>query len=90
MAFESEYVMDGLGKSLYGMKHPLFNNIQIEKKFSNCIFSSESSIALVKKYLEPKERFFIMDGTFRITPHGIFNQVLVLYVRFGLKVLYFS
>lgn len=68
------------------MKYPLFNEIQIEKNFSNCIFSSQSSIALVNKYTEPHERFFVMDGTFRITPHGIFNQVLVIYVRFGLKV----
>lgn len=87
-AFESVNVMNGLGRSLYGKKHALFNHIQIRKNFSNCIFSSESSIALVKKYLEPEERFFVMDGTFRITPHGIYKQVLVLYVRFELKVRY--
>lgn len=85
-AFETEAVMNGLGKSLYRERKPLFNGIQIEKNFSNCFFSSSSSIELMKKYLEPNERFFIMDGTFRITPHNIFDQVLVIYVRFGLKV----
>lgn len=89
-AFENEYVMEGLGKSLYGERERLFNTMQIEQNFSNCIFSSPSSIALIKKYIDTNERFFIMDGTFRITPHGVFTQVLVIYVRFELKVLYFS
>lgn len=82
--------MKGLGLSLHGDKRPLFNDIQINEKFSNCIFSSHSSIELMEKYTEPDDRFFIMDGTFRITPHRIFNQVLVLYVRFGIKVIFFT
>lgn len=85
-AFENENVMDELGRSLYGMKHELFNDIQITKDYSNCIFSSKSSIDIVKKYIEQQDRFFIMDGTFRITPHGIFTQVLVIYVRYEFKV----
>lgn len=85
-AFKTEFVKEGLGKSLYGKRGALFNHIQIENNFSNCIFSSPSSIALIKKCMDTQERFFVMDGTFRITPNGIFNQVLVIYVRFGLKV----
>lgn len=85
-AFETESIKDGLGRSLYGQKRTLFKQIQIEKNFSNCIFASEASIALIEQNLDPSERFFIMDGTFRITPQGVFSQVLVLYIRFGLKV----
>lgn len=58
--------------------------------FSNCIFSSQSSIELMKKYTDADDRFFIMDGTFRVTPHRIFDQVLVIYVRFGIKVIILS
>lgn len=89
-AFQTESIMNGLGRSLYGLKRPLFNKIQIEKNYANCIFSSKASIDLLKKYIEPSKRFFIMDGTFRITPQAIFNQVLILYVRFGQKVYVFE
>lgn len=86
-AFANPTVMDGLGRSLYDKKHhPLFNEIQIHTNYANCIFSSAASIELMKKYLDVKERFFLMDGTFRITPNGIFNQVLILYIRIGTKV----
>lgn len=47
--FSKSEVMDDIGKSLYGAKGVLYNGIIIEKDFCNCFFSSEHSIALVKK-----------------------------------------
>lgn len=85
-AFEKPAILEGLGRSHYGKKEKFYNGVQIGKDFSNCIFSSPQSIALIKKYIDVSQRFFLMDATFRITPNGIFNQVLVIYVRFGLKV----
>lgn len=90
LAFQNQNVMDSLGTSLYGQRGLLFNTIQIHENFSNCIFSSPSSIALVKRNFDIQERFFVMDGTFAITPRGIFNQVLVVNVRFELKVMSFT
>lgn len=84
-AFEKEVIMTNLGKSLHFERDDFFNGIIIEENFCNCIFSSSKSIELIKNIPE-KDRFFLMDGTFRITPHGTFEQVLILHAQYGTKV----
>lgn len=84
--FKNENVFRDLGLSKFHEHGVLYNGIKIEKDYCNCFFSSEKSIKLVKENLEPNERFFIMDATFRITPHGEFQQVLIIHVQFGIKV----
>lgn len=86
LAFNDPNLRNDLGCSLFGRREALYNDIIIEKDFTNCIFSSAKSIALVKEFIEPYKRFFVMDATFRVTPIGDFDQVLVLYVQFGIKV----
>lgn len=80
-------VLRDLGTSLHRDKGPLYNTTLIEDDFSNCIFSSAKSISLVKEHLEVHERFFLMDATFRITLRGVFQQVLVIYIKFQSKVI---
>lgn len=82
--FAKEEIYNDLGQSLAG--GAIYNGIQIEDNFSNCIFSSPHSILLAKESLEPHERFFLMDGTFRVTPRGEFQQVLIIYIKYGIKV----
>lgn len=84
--FEKPHIIENLGTSLHSEKGQIYNTIQIEESFCNCIFSSPKSISLLKQNLEPQERFFMMDGTFRITPRGLFQQVLIIYVQYGIKV----
>lgn len=86
MEFEKPEVFEDLGRSKFREHGILFNEIDIQENFTNCTFSSAKSIQLVKDNLEPQERFFIMDGTFRIAPHGIFQQVLIIHVVYVLKV----
>lgn len=84
LEFQKPEIFNDLGQSLAG--GIIYNGIQIEEGFSNCIFSSPQSILLVKESLEPEERFFLMDATFRITPRGEFQQVLIIYIKYGIKV----
>lgn len=84
--FNKPEIMEGLGTSLHHEKGPIYNGIQITDKFTNCIFFSPKSITLITHNMEPHERSLLMDGTFRITPRGIFSQLLVIYVQFGIKV----
>lgn len=86
LEFEKSDVLRDLGTSKHRDKGPFYNTTQIENNYSNCIFSSAKSIELAKEHLEVHERFFSMDATFRITPRGIFQQVLVIYIHFGSKV----
>lgn len=84
--FSKPEILNCLGKSLYNESGNIYNGIQIETGYSNCIFSSPYAISLVKEKLEIHERFFLMDATFRITPRGAFQQVLIIYIKFGIKV----
>lgn len=68
-------------------KIQFFNDVIITDQFENCVFSSNACVSMIKEYVEVKERFFIVDGTFRITPKGVWQQVLILHVNFGMKVI---
>lgn len=85
-AFQNENTLNQLGFSLLKDRGPLFNDVVITKHFENCIFSSAETINLVLKNIPESERFFILDATFRITPKGEWQQVLILHVNFGIKV----
>lgn len=84
VAFTRREVFSDLGISRAG--GTIYNGVQIEDGFSNCIFSSPQSILLAKQNLETDERFFLMDVTFRVTPREEFQQVLIIYIKYGIKV----
>lgn len=84
--FKKENVLKDYGFSILKDHGKLLNDVIITEKFENCIFSSEKSISLIKENVPEEKRFFILDGTFYITPKGVWQQVLILYAIFGLKV----
>lgn len=88
LEFLKPNIMDDLGHSKHRERGRFFNDVLIESEYTNCIFSSAKSISLILENVPEKERFFLMDGTFRITPQGVFQQVLILQAQFGIKVNY--
>lgn len=85
-AFKKSDIFETLGKSLYRGRGTFYNCSQITENYENCIFSSPRSIQLIKENVDEKDRFFLMDATFSITPRGSFQQVLIIYAQFGPKV----
>lgn len=85
--FQKPDVLSDLGISKHRERGQFFNELQINERFTNCIFSSAKAISLVLENVKEEDRFFLMDGTFRITPRGIFEQVLILHIQFGIKVI---
>lgn len=83
--FQKENIFNGLGRSLYMDRGVLFNTVQMANGFENCIFSSANSISLIKDNIDIKDRFFVMDATFRVSPRGKFKQLLILHIRIGKK-----
>lgn len=69
-----------------GKLQKLLNDVVITDKFENCIFSSSESLSLIRDFTEEEQRFFVLDGTFRITPKGVWQQILILHINFGMKV----
>lgn len=87
MAFEKPEIMADLGTSLHREHGKIYNYVHNEEEFSYCIFSSPKSIQLITHNLDEEERFFLIDGTFRMTPmNNIFQQVLIIHAQFGIKV----
>lgn len=84
--FEKPHVSEQYGVSLLAEHGPFFYDVIITDNFENCIFASSKSIELVLHNTNEVERFFVLDGTFRITPNGIWQQVLILHISFGHKV----
>lgn len=84
--FNKPNVYQNLGLSLHHERGTFFNTMQITDTFENCIFSSSKSISLILENTTESSRFFLMDGTFRVTPRGIFQQVLILHFQYGIKV----
>lgn len=88
--FQRPQVLADLGTSRQREHGRFFNEIHISEKFTNCFFSSSKIISLILNNVKEEDRFFLMDGTFRITPNGIFQQVLIIHSQFGTKVTHFT
>lgn len=86
-AFNDPVILKDLGTSLHKEKGLIYNHTHEERDFAYTVFSSPKSIQLILNNLEPEERFYLVDGTFRITPmSGVFKQVLIIHAQFGIKV----
>lgn len=86
-AFENPAIMNDLGTSLHRERGNLYNYTHEENDFSYTIFSSPKSIQLITDNLDESERFYLIDGTFKITPMcNVFQQVLIIHAQFGIKV----
>lgn len=84
--FEKEQILKDYGFSLLQERGRLFNDVIITDQYENVIFSSAKCIALIVENVPQNKRFFIVDGTFRITPKGVWQQTLILHAYFGEKV----
>lgn len=49
-------------------------------EFSYCVFASEDIVKIIEKNIKDMERKTLFaDGTFKICPKGLFNQVLIMF-----------
>lgn len=74
--FQKADIFENLCLSRHRDRGIFFNTAQIINDFENRIFSSAKSISLIKENI---------DATFRVSPQGIFNQLLVIHVQYGKK-----
>lgn len=84
--FQKEELFENLGRSKQRFHGVLFNTVQITDRYENCIFSSPFALELIKENISNvKDRFFVMDATFRVTPQGNFQQLLIIHAFIGKK-----
>lgn len=57
----------------------------VTKRYSFHLFASFAVINFIKKNISPHQRFYMMDGTFRVIPKK-FNQLLIISIEYKNKV----
>lgn len=80
--FKKEYVLQN-----YGMTHRqnsddqtlFFKSAQQSGDAAFCVFASDDVINAFLQHQSDDKRKIYADGTFKITPIGIFKQVLIIY-----------
>lgn len=80
-------ILQDLGISLHRDHGMLFRHLHKGDDYSYCVFASPRSIELIQNNIEQKDRFFLIDATFRITPMcNVFKQSLIIHAQYGIKV----
>lgn len=81
-AYKEKFVKDNYGLTIRpDGKGTMFYKHAFEcSDFSYCVFGSDEVIEAALK-VEPENRKIYMDGTFRVCPMGIFEQLLIIYVN---------
>lgn len=95
-AFEKPDVAESIGSSKHSSDVPFYvgcheeKNKKEEHSYAFCVFKSQSTIDLMHKHLpHVKDRDILMDATFKCCPYGPFKQLLILYIRYQDKVIFF-
>lgn len=65
---------------------PFFKACIEDGNSSFCIFVSEHCFQIIDDNILEGNRRFLIDGTFKIVPHGCFKQLLIIYVEYVEKV----
>lgn len=79
--YEAVWTQFGLTKDEDNPRH-FFTACIKEENNSFCLFSSLKSIELIKENIQPSQRTYLMDATFKIVPHGCFKQLLIIYIAY--------
>lgn len=72
----AEFVRTRDGKDL------LYIDTVIEEKYSFTVFASKKVIDLVEEYINPEQRNYLMDGTFRVVP-AMFYQLFIISIEYA-------
>lgn len=77
---EKPDVYENYGQTM-NKAHRLFVGSEVKKNYAFHVFASYAVIDLIKEHISPNERFYLMDGTFKIVPRGC-NQLLIISIEY--------
>lgn len=67
--------------STLNKEHPFYVDSVVEDSYAFHVFASFAVINLIKKNIEPAQRRYLMDGTFKIVPRQ-FSQLLIISIEY--------
>lgn len=80
-AFNDSHIFNEYGLNMRRNK-PFYIGTVTELMYQFTLFASMDVISMIKLYINPEDRKYMMDGTFSIKPTGPYYQVLVIYIEF--------
>lgn len=82
--FCEEGIIKEFGYNLSNTERFYMNTVDVPGKYAFTIFGSIDSINIVKEKINPYNRKFLMDGTFKVTPHpyGSSSQLLIIFIEY--------
>lgn len=84
--FKDIAISEQYGSTL-NKQHPFYVDSVIKKHFAFHVFVSFAIIELIKKFIKPGQRNYLVDGTFKIAPRQ-FKQLLILSIEYKKQVCY--
>lgn len=79
-SFKDPEVFENYGKTL-NKQHDFYVASLVQKKYAFHIFASFAVIGLIKNHIAPENRYYLMDGTFKIIPREL-NQLLIISIEY--------
>lgn len=73
-------IYEQYGKTL-NKQHSFYVDSVVKNQFAYHVFVSFTIIQLIKKFIKPGERTYLLDGTFKIAPRQ-FKQLLILSIEY--------
>lgn len=85
-AFGRDDVMAKFG--ITSRKKPFFRTAYACALFEYCIFASDDIVKRILADIPKDRRNYLMDATFKICPHGVFKQLLIIHICYLEKVFF--
>lgn len=82
-AFKNPNIQNEYGLNMRNNERFYQCTVVNEPIFSFTLFASIETIKMIKEHIPPKDRRYLMDGTFSIRPIGPYYQVLVIYIEYN-------
>lgn len=80
-AFENEEIYEKYGFNMRKTKPFYVDTVEIGVASFFTIFASYEAIDLIKLHIEPRDRNYLLDGTFKVRPIGGFYQLLIIHIE---------
>lgn len=55
----------------------LYIDTVVTKDYSFCLFASQATINIVRRSINPCDRHYLIDGTFKVVPRGFYQLIII-------------
>lgn len=78
--FNDKAIVDKYGFNLRKSKRFYIDTV-VHGTFFFSVFASHQVISLIEKYIAPKDRRYLIDGTFKVVPLNKYYQLLIIHIQ---------